>query len=556
MDLRKGLYNSIILSGATTMFPGYATRLENEIKNLYTANNLKVAKDKTIKIPINIDSREKIIKHLLSFLFSDNYAINLNNPVKRRRNINKNKKIKIFNYISDKTENMLIKVYDQINSIKNEEKELNKINSLSFQKTSKFFFQTNRPKTSKIELNPFGNLNTNNNISTKNSFFKKSLSKKYSNNLITKNSNFSIDKNSLDTKRLNSRNFEQNFMNTNENTKEESVSDLNSIVKKRTLKSAFAKTKKSNLSINNNQSKFTKTTVNKKPFKQYDIYENKGEEKLRKLKDLDIEKLFSLHKRNKLNLARFNEVYRVQMNKALKKYNPEIHLKELNKIQLNNIKVRRDMEKVKGKINKKLDDRAQGLYYKKEYLRFKEENEKDKKARSLEKKPFPILIPFNILFRDEENKKDIKVNPHGYKIRAYYDYRASCERIQKSKNTDLLEFGANLLFGHINTKDNELLLESLDELFNSLEIDPIIKYIDDIKKEEVNRDKKVENKRFKKYFPVFTETEKILKQIEERKVIKTKKLDDNNILNKIQQTKRLLKTFENDKNIPMNELND
>ena len=54
MDLRKGLYNSIILSGATTMFPGYATRLENEIKNLYTANNLKVAKDKTIKIPINI----------------------------------------------------------------------------------------------------------------------------------------------------------------------------------------------------------------------------------------------------------------------------------------------------------------------------------------------------------------------------------------------------------------------------------------------------------------------------------------------------------------------
>ena len=53
-----------------------------------------------------------------------------------------------------------------------------------------------------------------------------------------------------------------------------------------------------------------------------------------------------------MNLARFNEVYRVQMNKALKKYNPEIHLKELNKIQLNNIKVRRDMEKVKGKIKK------------------------------------------------------------------------------------------------------------------------------------------------------------------------------------------------------------
>ena len=36
------------------MFPGYATRLENEIKNLYKENALKLAQDKTIKIPINI----------------------------------------------------------------------------------------------------------------------------------------------------------------------------------------------------------------------------------------------------------------------------------------------------------------------------------------------------------------------------------------------------------------------------------------------------------------------------------------------------------------------
>ena len=233
------------------------------------------------------------------------------------------------------------------------------------------------------------------------------------------------------------------------------------------------------------------------------------------------------------------------MNKSLKKYNAERHLKELNKIQLNDIKVRRDMEKVKGKMNKKIDDRAQGLYYKKEYLKLKEENEKNKSAKSLEKKPYPIQIPFNILFRDEENKKDIKVFPHGYKIRAYYDYCASCERIQKSKNIDLLEFGANLLFGHLNTKDNELLLESLDELFNALEINPIIKYIDDIKNEEVNRDEKVKKERLKKYFPVFSETEKILQQIEERKIMKTKKLDENlNILDKINQTKQLLNSFE------------
>ena len=36
------------------MFPGYATRLENEIKNLYKENALKLTQNKTIKIPINI----------------------------------------------------------------------------------------------------------------------------------------------------------------------------------------------------------------------------------------------------------------------------------------------------------------------------------------------------------------------------------------------------------------------------------------------------------------------------------------------------------------------
>ena len=36
------------------MFPGYASRIEIELRNLYKENNLKLAKEKTIKIPINI----------------------------------------------------------------------------------------------------------------------------------------------------------------------------------------------------------------------------------------------------------------------------------------------------------------------------------------------------------------------------------------------------------------------------------------------------------------------------------------------------------------------
>ena len=36
------------------MFPGYASRIDNELRKLYTENNLKFAKTKTIKIPITI----------------------------------------------------------------------------------------------------------------------------------------------------------------------------------------------------------------------------------------------------------------------------------------------------------------------------------------------------------------------------------------------------------------------------------------------------------------------------------------------------------------------
>ena len=52
--MRPDLYKNIILSGATTMFPGYASRIDKELRKLYVDNNLKHAKSKNIKIPIEI----------------------------------------------------------------------------------------------------------------------------------------------------------------------------------------------------------------------------------------------------------------------------------------------------------------------------------------------------------------------------------------------------------------------------------------------------------------------------------------------------------------------
>ena len=54
MDLRKILYKNIVLSGATTMFAGYASRLLIEMKNIYKEKGLQNVSDKTIKINIDI----------------------------------------------------------------------------------------------------------------------------------------------------------------------------------------------------------------------------------------------------------------------------------------------------------------------------------------------------------------------------------------------------------------------------------------------------------------------------------------------------------------------
>ena len=52
MDVRKILYNNILISGGSSMFPGYSTRLENDIRSIYTKEVLKG--NGPIKIGINI----------------------------------------------------------------------------------------------------------------------------------------------------------------------------------------------------------------------------------------------------------------------------------------------------------------------------------------------------------------------------------------------------------------------------------------------------------------------------------------------------------------------
>ena len=53
MDTRKDLYDTIILSGANTMFPGFSSRMQKDVVKLYKQNILK-DENKEMKISIKI----------------------------------------------------------------------------------------------------------------------------------------------------------------------------------------------------------------------------------------------------------------------------------------------------------------------------------------------------------------------------------------------------------------------------------------------------------------------------------------------------------------------
>lgn len=56
MDVRRTLYGQIVLSGGTTMYPGFPTRLERELERLYTERILKGHGDQSKKSIIRVEA--------------------------------------------------------------------------------------------------------------------------------------------------------------------------------------------------------------------------------------------------------------------------------------------------------------------------------------------------------------------------------------------------------------------------------------------------------------------------------------------------------------------
>ena len=457
----------------------------------------------------------------------------------------KNKKKSLYSqHISKNCERLLTIVYSKIDFMKDETKELNKLNTISFQKASKNYFRSNRPKSSSI---PHNNNNKKNNkrvqTASTNYFSQTSV------NFNSKNKNL---KNSMNNtiKDLNTSisNYNKSRIITGCTTDN---NECLKILNKYNNKSFNSFRNKSLLNKNNKIQK-------KNNFNIKDIFADNEEEKFRKLQDIDIQKLYKTNKKKNVNLARLNDNYRLQINKSFGKYKAENHLKELNKIQLNDMSVREDMENVKSKLNERISDRCTGVFYKKEYEKLRKFNKTQENITIFSDNNFnfPDKIPFHILINSKSEKT--KIFPNGFKIRALYEFQKN-----KNKKKSTKKVKSENKHSGTNSFSKELLLveNTLRKLKNTLDVEPIIKYIDNVKNENTIKNGNLFSERRKTYFPCFNETNKYLNKMIVRKksskqnsITNTKPEEKVEVWKKIQEiTKQIEDINTNDKSNKNNE---
>lgn len=89
-------------------------------------------------------------------------------------------------------------------------------------------------------------------------------------------------------------------------------------------------------------------------------------------------------------------------------------------------------------------------------------------------------------------------------------------------------------------KNYDLMYDTLDELYNILDVEPIDKYIEKFKNEKISKDRNILTDRIKNYFPVLTETEKKLEKMGKEQILKKDINEKNDMINKIFETKKWL----------------
>ena len=298
----------------------------------------------------------------------------------------------------------------------------------------------------------------------------------------------------------------------------------------------------------NRSPSITNNIINRRNNKSEDNY-SKSENKFKNLIYVDLPSLYdSLHSKN-LNFTRINDNYRNDMNIIFSRYNPSNYIKKLNIIQRDNIEARKTMEKIKRKINIKVIDRCTGKFFKKKYKQIKSAEKREtfslKKMRIL-----PEKIPFNINFMN--NSEKLKILPSGYKLRALYDFSKNKNQMKKTITKKIRIKNKRDSINKLFEKDYELLDNTLEQLFGSLENKPIMNLIDNIEQKKI-KDTIDKKNREKIFFPCFNEIDDYFKHFELSKY--------NNLINENEeQIEKFIKqsedTLNNNNNYCKNNKND
>ena len=318
---------------------------------------------------------------------------------------------------------------------------------------------------------------------------------------------------------INDNNTQANQFNTiNANSTQTSFNYHN----KNKLRAISAHKKLSNSNFNNENDKQI-TDSNLKLIEA--LKKNNTSEKLKNYINIDINDLYKHNNKNIINLDRFNNSFRIQMNNTCYKFIPNNHLKKLNELQRDNPLVRRSMENIKKKLDLEIQDfKAKKLLVKK-YNKIKEQlrNDKNRKILSARKlKTYPDKIPYNIKFQTSQI-----LSPYGFKVRALYEHQV--HSIEKERHKQRLITIAKKNEPQQNIRINDSLMEkALKKLGNSLNIKNIHKYINDIKNEKSDTKREDTERNTDKFFPMLKEANDYIKKFDINKYNKKFKIKETN----------------------------
>ena len=227
-------------------------------------------------------------------------------------------------------------------------------------------------------------------------------------------------------------------------------------------------------------------------------------------------------KHNKpINYIRYNDSFRRDINRAFQLYNPEINLRFLKELRLENNDVKLFLDEVNDKINLEIEERKKGDFYKKKFQKIQDN--------------------YNNFNRPESNVGNFQ-KTHSTNFNSVNSTKNNFFNLKKKKKIDYKE------------RELELMEDALEPLFNSLEIAPIVKYIDDTVRDK-KRDINQFSKKQKDYFPKLSETEKAIQKIHLNKInLDNEKMTDS-ILHKVNDEQiNLIKDLENSKEILLNDI--